>query len=143
MTNEDRAVHDELVELLDVKLPKAPTPELLDAVWKRVAGDNKRGYLPLVEGKCPFILAKKVGEMHKPNEYYLEYVPEHIVKEGIKWLCETHFAEEASLSRRNSRPEFLGDHNTVRLLGDYAMSYVKELGIADNIQGALDYWLKW
>jgi 3-dehydroquinate synthase/2-deoxy-scyllo-inosose synthase len=47
MTAEDRVAHDELVNLLDVWLPFAPTPELQASVFKRVAGDNKRGYLPL------------------------------------------------------------------------------------------------
>ncbi len=47
MSTEDHQAHDELVKLLDVWLPLAPTEALQASVFKRVAGDNKRGYLPL------------------------------------------------------------------------------------------------
>ena len=47
MSTEDREAHDELVKMLDVWLPLPPSEQLQASVFKRVAGDNKRGYLPL------------------------------------------------------------------------------------------------
>lgn len=47
MSSADRKAHDDMVELLGVKLPAQPHPELTEQVWKRVCGDNKRGYIPL------------------------------------------------------------------------------------------------
>ena len=41
------------------------------------------------EGARPFILAKKIGEMHKPNEFYLEYVPDKVALEAIEHVLTT------------------------------------------------------
>ena len=47
MSPEERRAHDALVTLLGVQLPARPHPDLTEQVWKRVCGDNKRGYIPL------------------------------------------------------------------------------------------------
>ena len=51
MSKEDRIAHDTLISHLGVSLPRRPTPQLQEQVWKRVCGDNKRGYIPLRFGQ--------------------------------------------------------------------------------------------
>ena len=67
-----------------------PPRDIADEVLEKVGKDNKRGYLPVKEGFCPFILARRIGEMHAPNEHYLEYVDVALVREAIvavvEWL---------------------------------------------------------
>ncbi len=43
------------------------------------------------DGFYPMILAKKIGTLHKPNKFYLEYVPEHILKKAIKHVTLTRY----------------------------------------------------
>merc|ERR1712232_11380 len=88
MSDADRATHDALVIALDPKI-HLPPHDITDEVLDKVMHDNKRGYLPERAGFCPFILNQRVGEMHAPNKYYLEYVPVHLVREAILWLVGT------------------------------------------------------
>jgi len=55
-------------------------------VLEKVCHDNKRGYISERDGFCPFILCKRIGEMHAPNEFYLEYVPVELVREAIIYV---------------------------------------------------------
>jgi len=82
MTDEDRKEHDALVYALQPKCI-VPAHDITDEVLDKVRHDNKRGYLPEREGFCPFILLKKIGVMHSPNKYSLEFVPEDIVRDAI------------------------------------------------------------
>jgi len=82
MTEEDRIDHDALVFALQPKVT-IPDHDFTDEVLDKVRHDNKRGYLPEREGFCPFLLLEKVGVMHSPNKYSLEFVPEDIVRDAI------------------------------------------------------------
>lgn len=82
MTLEDRIDHDALVFSLKPKVT-IPAHDFTDEVLDKVRHDNKRGYLPERDGFCPFILLKKVGVMHSPNKFSLEFVPEDIVRDAI------------------------------------------------------------
>lgn len=64
--------------------PPYPLPRARATCRPQVLHDNKRGYIPEKEGHAPFILNKRIGEMHYPNIYYLEYVPVPIVQEAIE-----------------------------------------------------------
>jgi len=90
MTAADRAEHDALVDALEpqITIPKRHGEELLSEVLDKIHHDNKRGYLPERVGYVPMILAKRIGELHKPNAMYLEYVPEEIVEEAVKYVLE-------------------------------------------------------
>lgn len=86
MSAPDRAAHDQLIEWLDPEI-FLPQREGLEAeVLDKVLHDNKRGYIPEREGHAPFILNKRIGEMHYPNIYYLEYVPVPLVQEAIAYV---------------------------------------------------------
>eukprot|EP00048_Salpingoeca_helianthica_P015420 m.226683 g.226683 ORF g.226683 m.226683 type:complete len:442 (-) comp17012_c0_seq1:149-1474(-) len=143
MTPEDREAHDELVKLLDVWLPLPPSQTLQDAVFRRVAGDNKRGYLPLKKGYYPLILAKRIGELHHPNKYYLEYVPEDIVRAAIAYLTTSRYrshglvpsaetaaavptpapsAVDSGSRRRAARPVFLSHFASAQMLSSWVAS---------------------
>eukprot|EP00303_Exanthemachrysis_gayraliae_P000592 CAMPEP_0206007716 /NCGR_PEP_ID=MMETSP1464-20131121/6063_1 /ASSEMBLY_ACC=CAM_ASM_001124 /TAXON_ID=119497 /ORGANISM="Exanthemachrysis gayraliae, Strain RCC1523" /LENGTH=467 /DNA_ID=CAMNT_0053381219 /DNA_START=16 /DNA_END=1419 /DNA_ORIENTATION=- len=87
MSPEDRKEHDALVEWLDPEI-YLPDRDLTEEVLDKVLHDNKRGYIPEKEGHAPFILNKRVGEMHYPNIYYLEYVPVPLVKEAIVYVVD-------------------------------------------------------
>jgi len=87
MSDEDRRLHDEIVYALqpDIVLPDHDiTEEVLD----KVQHDNKRGYLPERKYHCPFILMEKIGKVHAPNKYYLEFVPEDIVRAAIVYVVD-------------------------------------------------------
>jgi len=83
MTCADRAEHDALVVALAPTID-FPDRDINEDVMEKVMHDNKRGYLPEREGFCPFILAQKIGEMHAPNKWYLEYVPNAVVRHAIE-----------------------------------------------------------
>eukprot|EP00054_Salpingoeca_dolichothecata_P003009 m.24834 g.24834 ORF g.24834 m.24834 type:complete len:418 (+) comp13471_c0_seq1:386-1639(+) len=119
MTDEDRKAHDDLVKKLGVTLPRAPTADLQNKVFKRVQGDNKRGYIPYREGFYPLILAKQIGVMHKPNAYYLEYVPEKIVVDAIKYVTTTQYVEPVDqATSKISRPLYLSQFSSLNLARD-------------------------
>ena len=78
--------------------------------------DNKRGYLPEREGFCPFILAQRVGEMHCPNEFYLEYVPIALVRQAIDHVLDYLRAKQPSSpslesTRKSSRTKARLSHS--------------------------------
>ncbi|NEO89857.1 MAG: iron-containing alcohol dehydrogenase [Moorea sp. SIO3G5] len=85
MSDEDRAKHDQLIEKIHPRLPILDKDIFL-AVWHRVLHDNKRGYVPTEKGIICMILAKRIGELHQPNPYYLEAVPEEIVAQAIRYV---------------------------------------------------------
>jgi len=87
MSDKDREEHDELIKWLDPEI-YLPDRDLTEEVLDKVLHDNKRGYIPEKEGFAPFILAKRIGEMHYPNIYYLEYVPVPLVKEAIVYVVD-------------------------------------------------------
>jgi len=88
MTPEDRKKHDAMVYALKPQATTLPERDFTDEVMMKVKRDNKRGYIEERAGFCPFILLKKVGKLHKPNKYYLEYVPDDIVREAIKFVID-------------------------------------------------------
>lgn len=87
MSDADRSAHDELVFALDPEV-ELPSRDIAEEVLEKVCHDNKRGYLPERENFCPFILARRVGEMHCPNKFYLEYVPIDLVREAISYVVD-------------------------------------------------------
>jgi len=99
MTKADRAKHDALVLALDPKI-FLPPHDITDEVLDKVMHDNKRGYLPERAGFCPFILNRRIGEMHAPNKHYLEYVPVPLVREAILWVVDTMRKASAAGSLR-------------------------------------------
>jgi hypothetical protein len=149
MSTEDRAAHDDLVKLLGVVLPAPPTQELKDQVWKRVCGDNKRGYIPLKygaghhriwltfarEGARPFILAKSVGTMHRPNEYYLEYVPDQVAIDAIEYLlttfCPQPSQEEGTL-RKSSSTSYLSHNRSFQLLTSLVSNWIADFTVGPD-----------
>ncbi len=83
---------------------------------EQVCHDNKRGYLPEREGFCPFILAQRVGEMHCPNEFYLEYVPIALVRQAIDHVLDYLRAKQPSSpslesTRKSSRTKARLSHS--------------------------------
>lgn len=91
MTAADRAEHDAMVDVLQpqIEIPEDyTTGECLAEVLDKIFHDNKRGYLPERVGFVPMILAQRIGQLHKPNEMYLEYVPEEIVEQAVDYLLE-------------------------------------------------------
>eukprot|EP00462_Mataza_sp_D1_P025734 CAMPEP_0175146628 /NCGR_PEP_ID=MMETSP0087-20121206/15485_1 /TAXON_ID=136419 /ORGANISM="Unknown Unknown, Strain D1" /LENGTH=413 /DNA_ID=CAMNT_0016431613 /DNA_START=149 /DNA_END=1390 /DNA_ORIENTATION=+ len=56
---------------------------LVKEVMELIKHDNKRGYLPEKSGFTPMILIRKVGVLHKPNERFLEYVPDALVADAV------------------------------------------------------------
>lgn len=84
MSPENRKKHDDLVYALKPKATTMPARDFEEEVMMKIKRDNKRGYIPEKDGMCPFILLKKVGEFHKPNKHYLQYVEENLVREAIK-----------------------------------------------------------
>mmetsp|Transcript_5130 Transcript_5130/g.12292 ORF Transcript_5130/g.12292 Transcript_5130/m.12292 type:complete len:444 (+) Transcript_5130:186-1517(+) len=97
MSDADKAAHDQLIEWLDPEI-FLPERELTEEVLDKVLHDNKRGYIAEKEGHAPFILNKRIGEMHYPNIYYLEYVPVPLVKEAIEYVL-------ARMRKRGYHPE--------------------------------------
>lgn len=87
MSDADRAAHDELVFALDPEV-ELPSRDIAEEVLEKVCHDNKRGYLPERKNFCPFILAQRIGEMHCPNKFYLEYVPIDLVREAISYVID-------------------------------------------------------
>ncbi|KAG8461121.1 hypothetical protein KFE25_003690 [Diacronema lutheri] len=87
MSDADRAEHDQLIEWLDPEI-LLPERDITAEVLDKVLHDNKRGYIPEKEGHAPFILNKRIGEMHYPNIYYLEYVPVPLVQQAIEYVVE-------------------------------------------------------
>ncbi len=74
MTKEDRQAHDELVRLLGVQLPVSPNDELKEQVWKRVCGDNKRGYIPLRFAHLSMLVSGSFSIMNSLNHILLSKV---------------------------------------------------------------------
>jgi hypothetical protein len=76
------------------------------------------------------ILAKKIGEMHKPNKYYLEYVPEDILKEAIAHLTHTRYkslfptapATTSTAASKRSRPLYLSHFASTQMLASWVSS---------------------
>lgn len=101
MSAAERAKHDAMVEALDPKI-FIGNPNCIDEVLDKVHHDNKRGYLPERVGFVPMILAKKCGEIHKPNDMYLEYVPDELVEEAVGMLLEKFMPVESARARRAS-----------------------------------------
>ena len=64
---------------------------------------NKRGYLPEKVGFVPMILMKQIGELHKPNDMYLEYVPEEIVEQAVDYLLERFGPKTATRHHTSNR----------------------------------------
>ena len=95
MSAAERAKHDAMVEALDPKI-FIGNPNCIDEVLDKVHHDNKRGYLPERVGFVPMILAKKCGEIHKPNEMYLEYVPDELVEEAVAMILEKFMSPETA-----------------------------------------------
>jgi len=93
MADEAREPHDALVYALEPQV-SLPSRDITEEVLDKVCHDNKRGYLPERDGFCPFILAKRIGELHAPNAHYLEYVPLATVRKAIVhvvgWLRAGH-----------------------------------------------------
>uniref|UniRef100_A0A7S4F5L7 3-dehydroquinate synthase domain-containing protein n=1 Tax=Chrysotila carterae TaxID=13221 RepID=A0A7S4F5L7_CHRCT len=87
MGDADREAHDALVLALDPQI-EIPKRDITEEVLDKVMHDNKRGYLPEREGFCPFILNQRIGEMHAPNKFYLEYVPVPLVREAIIYVVD-------------------------------------------------------
>jgi len=87
MSDADREAHDALVFALEPEV-ELPPREIADEVLEKVCHDNKRGYLPERDDFCPFILAQRIGEMHCPNKFYLEYVPVTLVREAIDYVVD-------------------------------------------------------
>lgn len=85
MSAEDRKEHDALVEALDPQV-SIPNRDCLGEVMDKILHDNKRGYTEERAGFIPMILAKKIGEMHRPNPEYLEYCPQELVEHTVKLL---------------------------------------------------------
>ena len=80
-------------------------PDCMDEVLDKIHHDNKRGYLPERVGFVPMILAKRCGEIHKPNDMYLEYVPDELVEEAVIMILEKFTSVEtvrAAAARRAS-----------------------------------------
>merc|ERR1711907_420168 len=86
MEPEEREKHDALIYALKPQATAMPSRNFEEEVMMKIKRDNKRGYIAEKPGMCPFILLEKVGELHKPNKYYLDYVPENIVREAIKFV---------------------------------------------------------
>merc|ERR1712014_409572 len=103
MSDVDRAKHDALVIALDPKIV-LPAHDITDEVLDKVMHDNKRGYLPEREGDCPLILNQRIGEMHAPNKYYLEYVPVALVRDAVLWVIHTMREASAAGSLREVMP---------------------------------------
>ena len=79
------------------------------------------------------ILAKKIGEMHKPNKYYLEDVPEAVLREAIIHLTTTRYrpilskvvdAQKASTGSIVRRPISLSSFASTQLLSSWITSLV-------------------
>lgn len=105
MSAVDRTEHDAMVEALAPQI-FIGNPDCIDEVLDKVHHDNKRGYLPERVGFVPMILAKKCGEIHKPNDKYLEYIPEELVEEAVAMLLDKFMPKEtarAAAAARRSR----------------------------------------
>ena len=83
MSAEDRKEHDALVYALDPQIT-IPNRDCLSEVMDKILHDNKRGYTEERQGYIPMILAKRIGEMHRPNPQYLEYCPQELVERVVK-----------------------------------------------------------
>ncbi len=75
------------------------------------------------------ILAKRIGEMHCPNKYYLEYVPEAILRDSITYLTNARYkpifsdmvaARTAVPSKR--RPMYLSHFATTKMFAQVVSS---------------------
>ena len=93
MSSAEREKHDAMVTALQPAMV-IENPDCIDEVLDKVHHDNKRGYLPERVGFVPMILAKKCGEIHKPNDMYLEYVPDELVEEAVSMILEKFTAAE-------------------------------------------------
>lgn len=98
MQESDRKLHDKIVEKIQPCLP-AINEDIFCSVFDKVLHDNKRGYVVSKNEAIPMILLRQVGEIHKPNIHYLEYVPESIVAEAIKFV----FLNYSSSSQSHSQ----------------------------------------
>ena len=87
MRSEERAKHDEMVAALQPAITIA-NPNCIGEIMDKIHHDNKRGYLPERVGFVPMILAKRCGEVHKPNQMYLEYVPAELAEEAVAMLLD-------------------------------------------------------
>ena len=83
------------------------------------------------------ILSQRIGTMHQPNKYYLEYVSETLVKEAISYLCTTRYrpvlakvvdtvtnSPSLALPTRTSarRPIYLSNFASTQLLSSWVSS---------------------
>jgi hypothetical protein len=90
--------------------PCLPTidEDIFCSVFDKVLHDNKRGYIDSKNDAVPMILLKQIGEIHKPNVHYLEYVPEVIVAEAIKFVflkyssSSPSYSQSVSVQKNNS-----------------------------------------
>lgn len=109
MTPEDRKAHDQMIEWLDPEI-FIPEHDITDEVMDKILHDNKRGYVPEKEGHAPFILNKRIGEMHYPNIYYLEYVPVDLVREAVVYVVDRMRKRGYTSSTRGERKKSIKRH---------------------------------
>ena len=95
MSTAEREKHDAMVTALQPAMV-IENPDCVDEVLDKVHHDNKRGYLPERVGFVPMILAKKCGEIHQPNDMYLEYVPDELVEEAVLMILEKFTSAETA-----------------------------------------------
>ena len=102
MSSVEREKHDAMVTALQPAM-FIENPDCMDEVLDKIHHDNKRGYLPERVGFVPMILAKKCGEIHKPNDMYLEYVPDDLVEEAVTMILEKFLAPEVARGAASRR----------------------------------------
>merc|ERR1712146_693106 len=102
MSAAEREKHDAMVAALQPAM-FIENPDCMDEVLDKIHHDNKRGYLPERVGFVPMILAKKCGEIHKPNDMYLEYVPDDLVEEAVAMILEKFLAPEVARGAASRR----------------------------------------
>ncbi len=95
MSSAERERHDAMVTALQPAM-FIENPDCMEEVLDKIHHDNKRGYLPERVGFVPMILAKKCGEIHKPNDMYLEYVPDDLVEEAVMMILEKFMTPETA-----------------------------------------------
>ena len=78
--------------------------------------------------------------MHRPNEYYLEYVPDDVVKDAIAYLTTEHFDKSAPIESSTETPapqgikrsSYLSHNRSLQLFTDLFTTWVS--GIAATSQ---------
>lgn len=77
--------------------------------------------------------------MHKPNEFYLEYVPDAIAQAAIEHVLTTHVppppepaATEGGLKRSSS--SYLSHHRSFGLLSALVSTWLSDFTIGDGAQ---------